>query len=125
MLLRMILYSMSMCRTSASKPMAQFRAPLAPLLGPLPTGHTAAPTTRLRSGRRPGTRQLAAPTHDTLRRGTSGGRWLGPRPHHAGNTRAAHTPNRWLKFLHEPRREPAAAYLGEIFFKSETFFALK
>ena len=93
-----------MCRTSASKPMAQFRAPLAPLLGPLPTGHTAAPTTRLRSGRHPVTWPLAAPTRDTLRHGTSGGQWLGPRPHHAGNTRAAHTPNRWLKFLHERGR---------------------
>ena len=84
--------------------MTELRAPLAPPLGPLPTGRTAAPTTRLRSGRHPVTWPLAAPTRDTLRHGTSGGQWLGPRPHHAGNTRAAHTPNRWLKFLHEHRR---------------------
>ena len=89
------------CMTYGRLLMTELRAPLAPPLGPLPTGRTAAPTTRLRSGRHPVTWPLAAPTRDTLRHGTSGGQWLGPRPHHAGNTRAAHTPNRWLKFLHE------------------------
>ena len=76
------------CMTYGILLMTELTAPLdrCCLAHALPIGHTAAPTTRLRSGRRPVTRPLAASTRDTMRRGTSGSRWLGPRPYHAGNT---------------------------------------